>query len=144
MKREGNLENFAFYRPQYDHGLILKFEAHDDSDIEVKDANRSLLEAIYAPDPISGWPTGDIACYVSDKTSPAVKDFIKANLMIDVSSARLPSVPADVDDSVVLQLSRHGSESMYEYADRINRLMQSDTEFLRQVASKPKEVSVDE
>ena len=36
----------------------------------------AVLTAIYAIDPISNKPTGDISAYMSDKTSPDVKAYI--------------------------------------------------------------------
>lgn len=82
-------------------------------------SDSSLLSAIYSLDPITNAPTGDIACYVSDKTSPDVKRFILENLMRDVSSDAMPAVSGLSDDEI-LTYQRGRDESRDAYALRLS------------------------
>lgn len=82
-------------------------------------SDTSLLSAIYSLDPITNAPTGDIACYVSDKTSPDVKRFILDNLMRDVSSDAMPAVSGLSDDEI-LTYQRGRDESRDAYAIRLS------------------------
>ena len=43
-----------------------------------------LIKEIYAPDPRTGLPTGDIGYFVSDKGNPEIKQFILEQLFMDV------------------------------------------------------------
>lgn len=74
-------------------------ELVDGSDVKVQ-----LLNAIYAIDPVTNLPTGDIACYLSPNTSPEVKQFIMDNLMIDVSGSAAPR-SADMSDEDLIALT---------------------------------------
>lgn len=82
-------------------------------------SDTSLLSAIYSIDPITNAPNGDIACYVSDKTSPDVKRFILENLMRDVSSDAMPAVSGLSDDEI-LTYQRGRDESRDAYALRLS------------------------
>lgn len=84
-------------------------------------ANDAILSAIYAVDPISKLPTGDISAYVSDKTSPDVKRYILENLMIDTSGYVVPAAPRELSDDDVMFLTRRSDESRETYLSRINK-----------------------
>ena len=64
MKFE-NIVDFSFYRPTSDvredksRPLVDEVPC-DDEKVVSKDSKAAMLEAIYAPHPISGFPTGDI------------------------------------------------------------------------------------
>ena len=79
----------------------------------------AVLTAIYAIDPISNKPTGDISAYMSDKTSPDVKAYIMQNLMQDMSSFANPAAPASLSEDDVLFLSRRSGESRDAYIQRV-------------------------
>lgn len=79
----------------------------------------AILNAIYAIDPISNKPTGDISAYMSDKTSPDVKAFIMQNLMQDMSANANPAAPTSLSDDDVLFLSRRTGESRDAYIQRV-------------------------
>ena len=79
----------------------------------------AVLTAIYAIDPISNKPTGDISAYMSDKTSPDVKAYIMQNLMQDMSSFANPAAPASLSEDDVLFLQRRNGESRDAYIQRV-------------------------
>ena len=79
----------------------------------------AVLTAIYAIDPISNKPTGDISAYMSDKTSPDVKAYIMQNLMQDMSSFVNPAAPASLSEDDILFLQRRNGESRDSYIQRV-------------------------
>lgn len=112
----------------------------DEENVVPKD---SLLHTIYAPDPRTGLPTGDITYMVSDKVNPQVKQFILDNLMMDTSSAKTPSVPDGISDDALFELSRGHNESLADYVGRLNK--EVDTfKFIQEkyVSTRSKEASV--
>lgn len=79
----------------------------------------AVLTAIYAIDPISNKPTGDISAYMSDKTSSDVKAYIMANLMQDMSSFANPAAPASLCEDDILFLQRRNGEPRDAYIQRV-------------------------
>lgn len=136
--KQSLLNNFSFVRENIDFSLR---DLPQDSQDLVEDKNpmKAMLQAVYAPDPISGFPTGDIACYVSDKTSPDIKNWILANLMVDVSSAKLPAAPHGVDDNVIEALMRQSGEDTASYAERVNQYMQHEVDVVNSALAAAKQ-----
>ena len=126
------------------------FECHPNfENVDVEDASKakdSLLSIVYALDERMQVPSGDLHYLVSDKANPQVKQFILDNLMMDVSSAKNISAPADLDDSVVLELSRRDGESIEEYASRLNTSIDRDkwlmSEYKKNVQSRSEQSPV--
>lgn len=106
----------------------IKFES-----IESSDSSRAILQAIYALDPVTRLPTGDIMCYLSSTTPPEIKQYIMDNIMIDTSSQKLPSLPDGLDEDTVFALERRNDESVDSYRSRINDYM-SDQVRIRNMA----------
>ena len=111
-------ERFDYARritPDMSVGLVedLKIDLKEQSPID------SVLKQVYAPDPVSGLPTGDLSLYLSDKTNPEIKNFILHNLLNDVSAAAMPKAPLSMSDSDILVLSRNPGESREAYANRM-------------------------
>lgn len=104
----------------------------------VETPRSSLLKAIYAVDPLTRLPTGDIACYVSSETSPQVKQFILDNIMVDTSRASLPPAPAGMSDDELAEYSRRDGESTMDYANRMSNYARSLAGVVQQ-ASRRKE-----
>lgn len=105
----------------------------------------AILKVIYAPDPRTGLPTGDIAYYVSDNVNPQIKQFILQNLMIDISAAKNPPIPEGIDDSLAFDLSRQRLEngrleSLQEYAERLNKFSQDNVSYAKLLADKQRVV----
>lgn len=100
----------------------------DNSPIENISEKNNLLEAIYALDPITKLPTGDIACYLSPNTSPEVKQFVLENIMMDTSSAAMPSIPDGIDDDTAFALTRQQGENIDSYLERLNTYTKKQVE----------------
>lgn len=95
-----------------------------DEVVEDSDPNKAILEAVYALDPVTRLPTGDIMCYLSSTTPPELKEYIMSNLMVDTSSQALPSLPEGLDDDTAFALARKNTESLDAYRQRITQFME--------------------
>lgn len=96
--------------------------------VENSDSMLPILQAIYASDPVTKLPTGDIMCYLSSDTPPEVKEFILKNLQMDTSSAILPPVPDGIDEDTAFALTRQPKETLDSYRERINSFAQMNIE----------------
>lgn len=91
-----------------------------ESEVAKKDnssADDVLLKVIYALDPVTFLPTGDLQVFMSEDASPEVRDYIQRNLM-----AATGTKPTDSGLSVdeMHALSRHAGESRDAYISRMN------------------------
>lgn len=89
-----------------------------------QDPKQSLLQVIYSIG-ADGWPVGDLAYFVSNKSNPEVQRFILENLMQDVSAAANPSVEG-LDDDTITCFTRQSGESKIDYLNRLNSSIQKD------------------
>lgn len=96
--------------------------------VENSDPMLPILQAIYATDPVTKLPTGDIMCYMSSDTPPEVKEFILKNLQMDTTSNVLPPVPDGIDEDTAFALSRQPKETLDSYRERINSFAQMNIE----------------
>lgn len=101
--------------------------------VEKSDSSYAILQSVYALDPVTKLPTGDIMCYLSSTTPPELKQYIMDNLMVDTSSAQLPSLPDGIDDDTAFALQRQPKESSDQYRLRVNNYMQDQVK-LRNMA----------
>lgn len=96
-----------------------------------------LFNIIFSVDPVTGLPQGDLAVFMSENTSPEVKQYITQNLMLDVSSSAAPSVMAkdssSLDDDMINQLSRGSFESLSDYRDRMINFVKSQRDDLQKM-----------
>lgn len=97
------------------------------------DGAQGVLQAIYAFDPVTRLPTGDIMCYMASTTPPELKEYILNNLMIDTSSQALPKLPDGIDEDTAFSLERHIDESLDSYRGRVQAYMNKQVE-LRDMA----------
>lgn len=137
-----NVSGYSFHR------LGDNYKSRNEVEILEADSKVSstdnILNLIYAPDPRTNLPSGDLNYWVSDKVSPDVKEFIKNNLMMDVSSAKNVSADPSLSDDDILALTRNAGESIEEYAARLNSSIDKDKWFIQQahVSSRSEESSV--
>lgn len=99
----------------------------------------SLLSLVYAVDPITKLPTGDLGYLVSDKANPEVKNWILQNIMIDVSSAAAPAPPKGLSDDDIASLARDPHESSQAYMERVNQYAKSNQEIYERLSANIKE-----
>lgn len=115
---------------EYDKSL--EVVSNDLAAIEHKEKpSDALLKLIYAIDPLTNLPTGDLQYYVSDSVNPDIKAFVLQNLMFDASSVAQPKAPVGFSDDVAFELMRKTDESIDVYASRVNDYMQRNIEFIK-------------
>lgn len=83
----------------------------------------SVLDMVYAPDPVTRLPQNALGVFMSKKTSPLVREFIQRNLMLD-NQTPMPSLPDGIEDSDLLTLQRDRNEPLSDYTKRVNAYMQ--------------------
>lgn len=83
--------------------------------IKGKDA---ILDTIFAVDPTTNLPKGDIAIYLSDKCNPQVREFIRLNLMAE--HGNMPALP-EKDSELLFDFIREKDETASDYARRMSQ-----------------------
>lgn len=115
--------NFCKYKDLVESNLVAPPES-DDKPVEVNDPLRPLLKIIYSIGS-DGYPVGDLAYYVGNKSNPEVQRFILENLMQDVSAAAAPA-SMTLDDDQITALTRRSGESLSQYVQRLNQSVEVD------------------
>lgn len=82
-----------------------------------------LLDVIYGLDDKTKLPKGDIALYLSDRTSPEVRSFISHSLHSELPDT--PSYPADSDIDFTRYMREKG-ESRNDYLSRMQKVIKED------------------
>lgn len=92
----------------------------------VRTSQDDLLDLIFAIDPVTGFPSGSLSQYLSDKTSDEVRDFIEKNILVDLPSQTDSSLPEavnmafrELEPDFQLNLMRKSFESLGEYEGRV-------------------------
>lgn len=117
MKKE-----LAKYFAQYS-GLDLSIEP--DVIVEVVDTVRTdldfVLDEIFAPDPVSGLPRGDIQYYLSSDGNPEVKAWLERNLLAPRAKSVGSSIEGVTDD-LIHEMNRGSDESFEDYVSRLGSI----------------------
>lgn len=87
----------------------------------INDDLQMILDEIFAVDPISGVPRGDIAYYLSPNGNPQVREWIINNLLQPRSSQSGSSIDGLTDDLIV-ECSRRENEDIESYAARLSSI----------------------
>ena len=82
---------------------------------------KPLLDEIYAVDPRSGMPKGDIQYFLSKDGNPQVKAFIESQLFAK-RQVEPQYDPAHFSDDLLYEFKRQDGESVAHYAKRIDDL----------------------
>lgn len=86
--------------------------------IKSTDEKEKVFDLIYAPDPITGLPQNALGVFLSENTSPVVRQFIEANMKMSESN---PPLPEGVSEKDVEFCVRHRNESLTDYVHRMNQ-----------------------
>ena len=79
-----------------------------------------IFDEIFAVNPVTKLPDGDIACFMNENTSEAVRNFIIQNLTNDNGSMSDASGDfSALDDDTIALYTRNSGESVSQYRDRI-------------------------
>lgn len=103
--------------------------AHVSKDVR-RDPNEQLFDVVFAVNPVTRLPQGDIALFMSENTSPDIKRFIEMQLHKpmhldpDVKAADLPNV----SDDDIAYFTRNVNESIADYRQRVYQRIRSDYE----------------
>lgn len=99
-------------------------------EVKKKDKFEELLDIIYAVDPRTGMPSGDLAVFMSKDANPEIRDFIQQNLMMEVptaegsglvmSDALRNSFTKNITDDDIAEFSRNVGETSEDYAKRLS------------------------
>ena len=90
-----------------------------------------VLDLIFAKD-VNGWPNSSVEVMLSSKTSDEVRRFITDNLMVARDAAHLVNDPSVINEfqklesSFIAQCSRNRFESIEDYEQRLNQIIQDD------------------
>ena len=98
----------------------------------------AFLKLVYALDPVSKLPTGDLAYQMSDKANPEVKQWVLANIQVDTTSAQNLKAPDGLSDDDIIALTRSDKESVQAYAERVNVYLQNNKRLVEDAISRAK------
>lgn len=93
-----------------------------DLDPGVFDSTKVLFDKIFAVNPVTNLPDGDIAVFMSENTSPEIKAFIQSQLMTPNGQQSDTSFAGLSDDDLSV-LSRGADESLTAYASRMRSVI---------------------
>lgn len=89
---------------------------------DVVDSTKVLFDKIFAVNPVTNLPDGDIAVFMSENTSPEIKAFIQSQLMSPNGLQSDTSFDGLSDDDLAV-LSRGAEESVSAYASRMRSVI---------------------
>lgn len=101
-------------KPKFDEYI----EPLDDSQM------KRVLDEIFAVDPESGLPKGDIQYWLSSEGNPQIKQWLENNLLKPRSKSSGTSIEGVTDDMIV-EMSRKAGESADEYSTRLASIYES-------------------
>lgn len=88
---------------------------------QAKSESDQLLDLVYSVAGKHAFPTGDIACYLSENTSEEVRAFIERKLFLVNSPVGSSS---DLDDDVLIEMMRKRGESLDSYKERLSTFIE--------------------
>lgn len=133
MRTKTNLSpNLAFGHTFYRQVANLEYVPTIDPErkSDVKSNVDAILDSIFAVDPVTMLPSGDIAQFMSTKVSPEIREFIRQNLMSPVPDDGVSAKFGSLSDDDIVAFSRQSGESLDDYRSRL-------VGFLRDSMSKP-------
>lgn len=89
---------------------------------DVVDSSKVLFDKIFAVNPVTNLPDGDIAVFMSENTSPEIKAFIQSQLMTPNGQQSDTSFDGLSDDDLA-SLSRGADEPLAAYASRMRSVI---------------------
>lgn len=77
----------------------------------------NVLKEIFAVDPVSGAPLGDIAYFLSPNGNPTIKAWLTNNLLKPRFGAQMRD--DNISDDMLVEFSRNADENIDDYAARL-------------------------
>lgn len=122
MKINVNLpSDLAFGHSFYRQVANLEYEPTIDPErkSDVQSNVDSILDSIFAVDPVTMLPSGDIAKFMSSKVSPEIREFIRQNLMSPVPDDGVSAKFGTLSDDDIVAFSRQQGETLDDYRSRL-------------------------
>lgn len=128
MRKDSILGNRGFGYPEFKPLMSQEFKPSkiQKKKSSTKSSKDSLLDTIFGLDPITRLPSGDLTVYMSENTSPEVREFIKSQLLSDMSSKNENISIDGLSDDDIIAFSRNSGESSSSYRDRILDLLKTE------------------
>lgn len=128
MKLESILGQRAYGYPEYWPLRDLEYEdvEHKEKEVGTPDNLQLMFDNIFAVDPRTGLPSCDVAVFMSENTSPEVKQFIAANLMREQLGQVDAHLSDGISDDVVAELTRGSSEGSAAYRNRVYKFLENE------------------
>lgn len=101
---------------------------------KVENNENEVFNMIYAPDPLTGRPRSDLGTYLSENTSPVVRDFIERQLRQDFSG-NTSTIPDGISDSDILYLTKDKNETVSDYQERVKAYMLRQKDSFQKIKS---------
>lgn len=100
-------------------GQSLSVVPHEPIKVDVKNPSDALFDVIFAVDPLSGLPRGDVYQLLNENVSPEIREFIQMQLMSPTKIDGDTSGHAGLSDDDVALFTRGSEESVYQYRERL-------------------------
>lgn len=110
-------------------GKVITRKFSDDKEVVSRDANQHLFDLIFAVNPITKLPSGDVQQYLSDNVSPQIREFIRQQFLQPSNGGVIDS--HGLSDDEISDLSRHSGESFTDYKNRM-------VDYVNSLREKPK------
>lgn len=112
-------EGFNLYHHIKDVDFI-PFDVDESLEPDKKSPDNVIFDEIFKVNPFTGLPDGDLACFMSENTSPSVKQFIELNLR---GTNNLPSdsgsFGSELSDDLIAEFTRSSNETVESYRQRL-------------------------
>lgn len=111
---------FGYYSNQNMRDRVYQIaERKDVAEPASPDPKQDIFDRIFSVDPRTKLPSGDIALFMTQNTSPEVRDFIQQNLMRPVNADTDAGKYDGLDDDIIALYTRGADEDIYDYRDRM-------------------------
>lgn len=112
------------------------FDPVEPEDIDVQEPSEldSILNEVFSVDPVSGFPKGDLAYYLSKDGNPMVKDWLEKNLLMPRAS-KGQSLEGVTDD-LLAEMQRGSNESIEDYSLRLRGIYDDSVKIIEDLKNK--------
>lgn len=149
------MNRHLLYNKRFNVNLEFKKGKCIDPQPDVVQKHQQLFDMIFSVNPVTGFPNGDLACYLGENTNPEIKIFIESQLLKEIPVDSGLSIPQDVlnqmnskiTDDDIAKFSRNHGETADDYAkrmsdyferQRLENRVRKDTERLKRLMDETK------
>lgn len=123
---------------QYDGLAGVEFmpsEPYEKKKSSRRDPDADILDLIYMPDPVTGFPSGALSHYLSDSVRPEIRQFIEDNILRDLPNDHVIDFSdeisrhfRDLSDDFKFDVMRGRYEDVETYKERITTTLKKMAE----------------